>query len=446
VNLPTTSNTEKEPVCPICGGIGFIRQDLPIDDPDFGKLKPCVCQQHKSNRAEQTRLYKMSNLDSFKKMTFESFSVQGRLGLGDEQIFSLQNALSHSRQFAASPKGWLLLSGSYGCGKTHLAAAIANTCVEYGMATIFLTVPDLLDWLRYSYDAADSTFEQRFEEIRNVNLLVLDDLGAQNATPWAAEKLFQIIDYRYIRRLPLVVTSNQRLEDLDDRIRSRLQDPEISTQVSITAPDYRSPVRDVYDPLVHQLQLLNERTFGNFSLREPEHLSAEAQASLESAYRAANDFAEQPRGWLMLVGGYGSGKTHLAAAVGNYRKGMGDDPVFVVVPDLLDHLRATFGPSSNVSYDDLFQRVKTTPLLILDDLGTQSATPWAREKLYQIFNERYNAKLPTVITTSEKIENLDARIQSRMLDNRLCSIYAILAPAYRGGGGPRLEQRKTRTR
>ena len=93
-----------------------------------------------------------------------------------------------------------------------------------------------------------------------------------------------------------------------------------------------------------------------------------------------------------------------------------------------------------------FQRVKTTPLLILDDLGTQSATPWAKEKLYQIFNERYNAKLPTVITTSEKIENLDARIQSRMLDNRLCSIYAILAPAYRGGGGPRPEQRKTRVR
>jgi len=440
--LPDTSNTESdEPVCPICGGVGYVRQDLPIDDPNFGKLVPCVCQQHKTNRAAQSRLYRMSNLESFKKMTFESFSVQGRLGLGDEQVFSLQNALNQARQFAASPKGWLLLSGSYGCGKTHLAAAIANTCVEYGMPTLFLTVPDLLDWLRYSYDSTDETFEQRFEEIRNVNLLVLDDLGAQNATPWAAEKLFQIIDYRYIRRLPLVVTTNQRLEDLDDRIRSRLQDPELSTHVNVTAPDYRSPVRELYDPLVHQLQLLNERTFGNFSLREPEHFSAETQASLENAFRAAQEFAEQPRGWLVLMGSYGSGKTHLAAAIGNYRKGMGDDPVFVVVPDLLDHLRATFGPSSNVTYDELFQRVKTTPLLIMDDLGTQSATPWTREKLYQIFNERYNAKLPTVITTSERLEGLDARIQSRMLDDRLCSIYAVLAPSYRGGGGgPRQER------
>lgn len=438
MNLPTTSNTKNDaeaaPVCPICGGVGYLRQDLPVGHPDFGKLQLCVCQQQKVNQLAHSRMYQTSNLDLFKKMTFESFSTQGRMGLGDYQIFSLQNALSAARQFAASPKGWLVLSGSYGCGKTHLAAAIANTCVEYGMSTLFLTVPDLLDWLRYSYGSTDVSYEQRFEEIRNVGLLVLDDLGAQNATPWAIEKLFQIVDYRYLRRLPMVVTSNQRLEDLDDRIRSRLQDPELSTLVHISSPDYRAPIREISDPLVHQLQLLSDRSFGNFSLREPERFDPDLQASLESAFKDAQEFAEHPHGWLVLVGGYGCGKTHLAAAIGNYRKGMGDDPIFVVVPDLLDHLRATFGPSSNVSYDEMFQRVKAAPILILDDMGTQSATPWAREKLYQILNERYNAKLPTVITTSQKLEDLDSRIQSRMLDNRLCTIAAILVPSYRGGG------------
>jgi DNA replication protein DnaC len=438
VTLPTTSNTkpntESEPVCPICGGLGYFRQDLPVGDPNFGKLTLCVCQQQRVNQSAHARLYQTSNLELFKKMTFDNFSTQGRMGLGDYQVFSLQSGLNAARQFAASPKGWLLLTGSYGCGKTHLAAAIANTCVEYGMSTLFLTVPDLLDWLRYSYGSSDVSYEQRFEEIRNVNLLVLDDLGAQNATPWAVEKLFQIIDFRYLRRLPMVVTSNQRLEDLDDRIRSRLQDPELSTHVNIAAPDYRAPIRESNDPLVAQLQFLNDRSFGNFSLREPEHFDADMQMSLETAFRDAQEFAEHPHGWLVLMGGYGAGKTHLAAAIGNYRKGMGDDPIFVVVPDLLDHLRATFGPNSNVSYDEMFQRVKSAPILILDDMGTQSATPWAREKLYQILNERYNAKLPTVITTSEKLEVLDSRIQSRMLDNRLCNVCAIIVPSYRGGG------------
>lgn len=430
----TTDDTDKPAeVCPICGGLGYLRRDLPFGDPNFGKLVPCICRQNKTNLAERYRLYELSNLEAFKTMSFASFSVQGRLGLADEQIRSLQYALSQAQQFAAKPRGWLLLMGSYGCGKTHLAAAIANTCVEFGMQTIFLTVPDLLDWLRYSYDAVDDSFERRFEELRNVSLLVLDDLGAHNATGWAAEKLFQIIDYRYIRKLPTVVTTNLDLEDLDDRIRSRLQDPDLVTCVRISAPDYRSPVKDSRDPLLYQLHLLTDRSFGNFSLREPENLTPEIQLNLEKVFRAAQEFAEHPHGWLVMMGTYGCGKTHLAAAIGNYRKGMGDNPVFVVVPDLLDHLRATFSPSSSTSYDDLFNRVKSAPILILDDLGTQSATPWAREKLYQIFNERYNAKLPTVITMSGNLEDLDARIRSRMLDTRVCMIYEILAPSYRGG-------------
>jgi DNA replication protein DnaC len=435
--MPTssTAETSAQPteVCPICGGVGFLRRDLPVGDPNFGKLVPCICRQNETNQAARYRLYQLSNLEAFRTMSFASFSVQGRLGRADEQIRSLQYALSQAQQFAANPRGWLLLMGSYGCGKTHLAAAVANTCVEFGMQTIFLTVPDLLDWLRYSYDATDDTFERRFEELKNINLLVLDDLGAHNSTNWAAEKLFQIMDYRYLRKLPTVVTSNLELEDLDDRVRSRLQDPDLVTCVRISAPDYRSPVKDRRDPLLYQLHLLSDRSFGNFSLREPENLTPEVQLNLEKVFRAAQEFAEHPHGWLVMTGTYGCGKTHLAAAVGNYRKGMGDSPIFVVVPDLLDHLRATFSPTSSTSYDDLFNRVKSAPILILDDLGTQSATPWAREKLYQIFNERYNAKLPTVITMSSNLEDLDARIRSRMLDTRVCRIYEIIAPSYRGG-------------
>jgi DNA replication protein DnaC len=104
---------------------------------------------------------------------------------------------------------------------------------------------------------------------------------------------------------------------------------------------------------------------------------------------------------------------------------------------MLDELRATFSAESNVRLDQRFEEYKTAPLLILDDLGTQSSTPWAREKLYQLFNYRYFAKLPTVITTFDQIEEIDARLLSRMLDTRLCTLFAILAPDYRGGGPAR---------
>jgi DNA replication protein DnaC len=132
------------------------------------------------------------------------------------------------------------------------------------------------------------------------------------------------------------------------------------------------------------------------------------------------------------MGSYGSGKTHLAASIGNFRVGVGETPMFVVVPDLLDHLRATFSPHSSISYDHLFEEVRTASMLILDDLGTQSATPWAKEKLYQIMNFRYNAELPTVITTSLKLDEIDPRLRSRMTDTRICNIFAILVPSFRG--------------
>ncbi len=136
-------------------------------------------------------------------LTFENFESHGRIGLGDHQAASLEYAFNQSKQFASSHNGWLVLHGKYGCGKTHLAAAIANFAVDNRIKTLFITVPDLLDSLRFAYNSGSETsFEERFDEIRGCPFLILDDFGTQNTTQWAQEKLFQIINYRYINRLP----------------------------------------------------------------------------------------------------------------------------------------------------------------------------------------------------------------------------------------------------
>ncbi|MEZ4515679.1 MAG: ATP-binding protein [Chloroflexota bacterium] len=97
------------------------------------------------------------------------------------------------------------------------------------------------------------------------------------------------------------------------------------------------------------------------------------------AYERAMAYAQDPQGWLILKGGYGCGKTHLAAAIANYQISQGRMVLFVNTPDLLDHLRATFSPDSTISYDDRFEQVRNAPLLVLDDLGTQSNTNGRRK-------------------------------------------------------------------
>ena len=435
--MATSESTDKSQrvlfdpdVCPKCGGVGYVRRVLPVDHPDFGQLEVCECQRAEVQKAGNRRLYQISNLDAYRAMTFDSFNLTGRAG-GKETHKILEAAFNTARNYARHLNGWLLLMGGFGTGKTHLAAAVAAEVVAMGVPTLFLTVPDLLDWLRFSYSSDETTFEQRFEEIRGMRFLVLDDLGTQNATDWAREKLFQIINHRYIHRLPTLLTTNLNLSQIDERISSRLQDRELVVSIQIEAPDYRNPLSEGKGSPISSLATVSDhRTFERFSTRKNESLSAEEHNNLEKAFYLAQQYADKPQGWLVLMGGFGTGKTHLAAAIGHYRAALGDEPIFAIVPDLLDHLRATYSPTSTVSYDHVFNQVRTTRLLILDDLGTQNATPWAREKLYQILNYRYEGNLPTVITTSASLEEIDPRIRSRIMDERVCVVFKIVAPPY----------------
>lgn len=406
--------------------------EFPVGHPEFGKIQICECRKDELRANSQNTLFSISQLEELNQLTFDNFETRGHIGLGEHQANSIEQAFTQAHRFANSLKGWILFRGNYGSGKTHLAAAIANLSVSNGIKTLFITVPDLLDTLRFSYHNPDISFEQRFEEIKKSPLLILDDFGTQNATNWAQEKLFQIFNYRYINKLPLVVTTNLDLDQIEGRIRSRLEDPELVTKVIISAPDYRRPMDATGFHELSTLAFHGNQTFGTFSLRKNESLPAEVVKNLEKVHKAAENYAHKPKGWLLFTGTYGSGKTHLAAAIANYLSDLGKPPLFIVVPDLLDHLRATFSPDSSISYDRRFDQIRTAPLLILDDLGTQSMTPWVKEKIYQLLNYRYSGQLNTIITTADSIDDMDSRIRSRILDTRICKIYAITAPPFTG--------------
>jgi len=444
---PTRQETEGEAnlsdggqVCPICNGAGYLIKDLPVGHPDFGKLYPCKCTLDKMAFRKSERLHEMSNLGPLQDMVFENFEIDGLAGTTQPQRRILRQVKMTARHFAQEPQGWLLFTGSFGSGKTHLAAAIANYRLKIGQPALFVVVPDLLDHLRATFSPHSTvTYDRRFEEVRTHPLLILDDLGAQSSTPWAEEKLFQILNHRYNAELPTVITTNLTPDQFAPRIRSRLSDFRLVDTWPIPAPDHRGGKGEQDINPLDSLDQHRNQTFETFNPYggPGNQLSPSEQHNLQEAFDTARQFASRSSEvWLVLQGTNGVGKTHLAAAIANEYKANQEraestqKPLFVVVPDLLDHLRATFDPRSEISYDKLFDLVRKAPMLVLDDLGTESATNWAQEKLFQILNYRYTNRERTVITTSREISQLDPPIRTRMYDTSVCVIKVIQAKPF----------------
>ena len=156
-----------------------------------------------------------------------------------------------------------------------------------------------------------------------------------------------------------------------------------------------------------------------------------AKLAYQAATKFTAEFLKDPHlDGLMLTGDVGSGKTYLASSIANVLLAKGQRVLFIVVPDLLDQIKATFDPDRNAweySEYELMEAARQIPLLILDDLGANNYTDWSRNRIYSIVNYRLNHQLPVIITTNITPEDLEAhlgeRTTSRLLE--MCKPYRL---------------------
>ncbi len=154
------------------------------------------------------------------------------------------------------------------------------------------------------------------------------------------------------------------------------------------------------------------RTFDTFQITE------ENQGAARTAKRYADSFAEllpkrgQPepgRNGLFIAGPKGTGKTHLAAAIANQLIHQGTPVICMTMIDLLERIKRTFA-REGADEGAVLTLNKTVPLLVIDDMGKEPPTEWAVSTVYNIINGRYEAYLPTIVTTNYDDKTLVARM------------------------------------
>lgn len=159
---------------------------------------------------------------------------------------ALTSCINYASEFASvQSRGiGMYLYGPTGSGKTHLAAAIANTLLKKGVSVKWWNVTSLYNAIKETFGTPDTGI---MSGCKSAGLLILDDLGTEKTTGWTAETAYDIINSRIDNLLPTIITSNLTLSDLsrlaDSRLVSRLSDKDVFPHIANTASDYRREKR-----------------------------------------------------------------------------------------------------------------------------------------------------------------------------------------------------------
>lgn len=189
--------------------------------------KQCLCEKaeyekRKKEEENKQRQYRLDRLKQYSMMDahfnqcrFENFKVDEQ----NEKLYKM--ALNYCEQWPEMKKQNMgfLFYGPPGTGKTYLAFCIANRLLEKLVPVIALSSIGLLNRIKQTYNTYGKEAETEILlSLKNASLLIIDDIGAENDTNWAKEKLYEIIDSRYRDGKPMICTTNLTREQLKDKL------------------------------------------------------------------------------------------------------------------------------------------------------------------------------------------------------------------------------------
>ena len=207
--------------CPrhLCDGSGWIL------DEDTNTARPCECREVRINRLNSRRL----GTGIPKRFRGVSFERKPICDLDPHLLREIRRFVDRIDDNIAAGKG-LWLWGDVGTGKTSLAMLISKVAIERGHSVAIYSVPHLLADIKETFeDGSGRSYMALFRRLCEVDLLHLDDLGAERRTEWVLEQLYSIGNERWQNERSIIVTTNRR----DDELREQITDRTVSRLAEI---------------------------------------------------------------------------------------------------------------------------------------------------------------------------------------------------------------------
>jgi DNA replication protein DnaC len=224
--------------CPICEGAQALW------DHEQSKMIPCECQREAIAAKRLRKLAAASSMTPrLQRQTFSGFEKAiDTPALRATAEWALGQQATGNMPIPA----WLFLTGKVGTGKTHLLASATNALMARGESALYVVAPDLFDYIRagigqHSFTGISSDDAlARLALIRDVEYLLIDEIGKEHLTDYAESLLFSLLDYRYRWERKTAIASNLGALELPDYLASRLGDRAVCRIVQMAnVADYR---------------------------------------------------------------------------------------------------------------------------------------------------------------------------------------------------------------
>jgi DNA replication protein DnaC len=205
--------------CPLgrCDGSGW------LEDEAENTARPCECRERRIAEA-RTRGVRTVLPAKYQGVGFERPPISDMARDPSKRIVleAVRAYIDDLDAKIAAGRG-LWLEGDVGTGKTTLAMLVSKKAIEAGHSVAIYSLPRLLARIRRTYDgdAGQLSYLQFFERLTSVDLLHIDDLGAEKRSDWVLEQLYAIVDERYATNRSIIVTTNMEVSELEEQIGRR---------------------------------------------------------------------------------------------------------------------------------------------------------------------------------------------------------------------------------